>query len=360
MSFFQNNQNAIGLDISDLTLRAVQFKGQGRGLAFEGYGQIDVPPGIIKNGEILEPRTVSDLIKRMISRPSFGRFSTKNVIASLPERRSFIKALEIPQIDSQQLEVTIRQEMSQHVPFSADEIYLDWQMFKSGASADTSRVLIGATPKSIVDSYIAALEDADLRPVSLVIESMAIAYALIPPNAEKNTSAMILDIGLNRTSFLVFDQGAVRFSASSKVISGSAMTRLIAQKLNLTNDQAEEAKRLCGLDPTQGKAVIPKTLMPAIDQLAKQIEKFLQFYKTHVPQANEISQIILAGGGANLKNLTKVLSERLGRKVVLGNPWCQFEHLQKTKVIPSQQYLSQPTSFGLGLLGLANLSRKKK
>lgn len=358
MPSLHNNSKALGLDISDLTIRAIQFGGQGRTLSIEAYNQAAIPAGLMKYGEILEPRAVSEIIKKLIATPKKGHFTCKRVYASLPEWKSFVKIIEIPQVDNSQLAETIRWEAAQHIPFATDEVYLDWRVLESNQNANTNRVLIGAIPKTVADAYTAVLEDADLKPIGLIIEPMAITYSLMSSKAEKEYTALILDIGLHRTSSLIVDRGIVTYSSSTKDISGSEMTSLIAKKLKLTDQEAEDAKRLCGLDPTRGKAVIPKTLQPYTKKIEKHIATVLDFYKTHNVFGPDIQQIVLVGGGANLKNLELVLSQRLAQKVVIGDPWQRADSLRKSKIIPANQAVSHCTVIGLGLLGVSELFSK--
>lgn len=353
MTSLRNNNKALGLDISDLTIRAIQFAGQGRALTVDAYNQAPVPAGLMKFGEILEPRAVSEIIKKLIAAPKKGRFSTRRVYASLPEWKSFVKVIEIPLVDNEQLEEAVRWEAAQHIPFAIDEIYLDWRVIESQQSANTHRVLIGAIPKTVADTYTAVLEDADLKPIGLIIEPMAITYALTPQKTEKEYTALVLDIGYHRTSSIIIDRGIVTYSASTKDVSGQAMTSLIVKKLKLTDAEAEDAKRLCGLDPNRGKAVIPNTLLPYITKIEKHITAILNFYKTHNIAGSDIQYVVLVGGGANLKNIDVALSRRLSQKVIIGDPWQKTESLRKLKIIPPNQALSHCTVFGLGLIGIS-------
>ncbi|MBU0707381.1 type IV pilus assembly protein PilM [Patescibacteria group bacterium] len=358
MGLLRKNEKTLGLDISDLVLRAVQLKNHGRSTSFVAYNQIDLPSGIIKNGEILDPRALRDAIKKLISHPSYGRFTAKQVVASLPEAKSFFKVIEIPQVDNQQIDETIKWEITQHIPLSPDEMYMDWKALSTGTGGKL-KIVICAIPKTIVDSYTAGLEDAGLRPIALIIESIAIAHNLISQKLENTTSALILDIGLNRTSFLVYEGGAVRFSASSKRVSGQAMTNLISQRLKLTDKQAERAKRMVGLDPTRGKAAIPKILDTYINKATQQIDEILKFYSAHHPGSKKIDQIIIIGGGANLRNLTDILSKKINKNIILGDPWSRFKNLKNTSIIPKNQHLSHSTVLGLASMCSSDIFENK-
>ncbi|MDP3964101.1 MAG: type IV pilus assembly protein PilM [bacterium] len=351
MGLFTQNKKTFGLDVSDRVIRAVELKGQGKSLAFEAYSWLELPEGVIRSGEILEPAAFSEAVKECLNRPRTGRFTTKRVIACLPERKSFIKILDLSKSDETAIEEKIGWEIVQHVPYNQEEIYLDWETLQTD-DPETTRVITNTTPRTIADTYVSALEEADLQPVNLVIESLAIARSLFTDEQEKEANALIIDLGRQRTSFFIFDRGAVRFSASAQNISGSLMTKLIAEKLRLTEEQAEQAKRLCGLDPSRGKAAIPKLLMPVIDRLIQRSFRIINFYKNSVPDGRNVEKVVLVGGGANLRNIAKEMTQIMNYPVEIGDIWSRFPQNKKKKLISKGEQLSQATVLGLGMLGL--------
>ncbi|MEW5692075.1 MAG: pilus assembly protein PilM [Candidatus Hydrogenedentota bacterium] len=73
------------------------------------------------------------------------------------------------------------------------------------------------------------------------------------------------------------------------------------------------------VDKDYDKGEISGFIMPVIDRLILEIRRSLDYYATQ-SQGTEINQIYLTGGSALLKNIDKLLSERLGVEVSLFNP----------------------------------------
>lgn len=337
------NKNIFGLDISDRALRLVQCKKRGKKIVISSYNELMVPPDIISSGVIKQTDKLIKLLDQLVKSAKGSKITSKNVIAVLPEPKTFIKVIEIPSDPNEKIIELVKEEIKNHIPFSPEEIYLDWQILKQDQK--TIKLLIGAVPKDIVDTHFSVLEKSGLIPQVLEIEAAAIIRSLIGENDQK--AKIIIDFGAVRTGLIVYDQGTVQFTISLP-ISGIKITETIAKTLDLDSKKAEKAKIVCGLDQTKCDGALLKILMSAIDSLTSQIKKAIVFYKTNSPGNNPISEIILCGGGANFSQIDKVLSEKLKLPVKIGNPFTKVKQTKKL-TIPANKALSYTTAVGLAL-----------
>ena len=117
------------------------------------------------------------LLDKTIKTAQGEKIKTKNVITVLPEQKTFIKLIEVSTVDDDQLDEAIREEVVNHIPLNIDEVFWDWQIIKK--DSDTTKLLIGAAPKGIVNSYTSFLEKSNLIPNALEIEAAAIIRSLI-------------------------------------------------------------------------------------------------------------------------------------------------------------------------------------
>lgn len=99
----------------------------------------------------------------------------------MPETKTFIKLIEIPLVENKKIKETIEQEICQHIPLVKEDMYFDWQIIKKITKNNEQKIqiLIGATPKNIVDSYADILKKAGLNPLIFEIEACAITRNLI-------------------------------------------------------------------------------------------------------------------------------------------------------------------------------------
>ena len=102
-------------------------------------------------------------------------------------------------------------------------------------------------------------------------------------------------------------------------ISGEEITTKISQALDLTKEQAEKAKIICGLDENKANGVIKNILADTIKNLVEKIKEAISFHGNYFPQNGPLNQILLCGGGSNIPNLEKIISEEISIEVKLAD-----------------------------------------
>lgn len=135
----------------------------------------------------------------------------------------------------------------------------------------------------------------------------------------------------------------------------------IAQKLNIDFKKAQSLKFKIGLDKENEDKDIFNTLLPSLTKLLEKIKECISFHQEYGEKergCSGIDEIILCGGGANLKGLAEYLSARVKIPVSLGNPWVNILpgkkgkiDLKKIPIIPYEESLAYATVLGLALRG---------
>jgi len=333
--FLNNNSTyPIGLDISDLSLKLVQLNKINNKIKIQALSKINLPRGIIDNGVIKNQDKLIEAIKTMISNPAFGKISSREIIACLPETKTFIKLIEINKT-SDPLEKTINQEIKKYIPLQLDEIYYDWQVVEN--SSNKQLVLIGAAPQNIVNQYTDLFNQTELSLLALEIESISICRSLLkeedglssifsasairqtPPKIAVNSSNYaIIDMGASHTSMIFYSKNTILFIISMP-ISGEQITDNIAKALKLNSALAEKAKIICGLDENKAEGIIKNMLTDIIKKLIDKIQEALEFYNYHFVNRGALKQILLCGGGANIKNLAQIIKQAVNIEVKIGD-----------------------------------------
>ncbi|MFA5359412.1 MAG: type IV pilus assembly protein PilM [Patescibacteria group bacterium] len=319
----------IGLDISDLSIKLVQLDKRRDKIKIRALSKLNLTQGVIVNGEIKNKAELIKAIKKIISDPLYGKINSEEVVACLPESKTFIKLIEI-QKSPNHLSDIIGSEIEKHVPMALNEIYYDWQVIAE--LPEKHLVLIGAASKNIVNQYTEMLDEAKLSPIALEIEPIAICRCLLKEEGSnlkpikfgaKNKTDIslnygIIDIGANHTCMIFYSGNAILFTVSMPV-SGEEITTKISQALNLTKEQAEKAKIICGLDEKKANGVIKDILADTLKNLTTKIKEAISFYENYFPQNGPLNQILLCGGGANIPDLEKIISKELSVEVKLAD-----------------------------------------
>jgi len=323
MLLANNSTYPVGLDISDLSIKLVQLNKIRDKIKIQALGKLTLPLGVITNGVINDRAELIKAIKKIIAAPGYGKVSSEEAAVCLPESKTFIKRIEVAKSPNSLADV-IGAEIEKHVPMSKSEIYYDWQV--TAELADKYQVLIGAAPKEIVDQYAQLLDDAKLSVAAMEIEPTAICRCLLKEEAPEAKPAAaplkpegtaplnygIIDIGANHTCLIFYSDNTIVFSVSMP-ISGEEITAKISRTLDLTPEQAEKAKIICGLDETKANGVIKKILEETIKNLISKIKEALDFYENYY--GGKLNKILLCGGGGNITELGKIIAQEFSIKV---------------------------------------------
>lgn len=319
--FLSTNSNyPIGLDISDLSLKVVQLNKIRDRIKIQALGSKNLPEGLIINGEIKDKKQLVKYINELLDRPNSGKITSREVITCLPETRTFIKYINIEK-GLNAIGDMIIGEMEKHIPLSLDEIYFDWQVVgQKGTSYD---ILLGASPKNIVNQYIEVMNDASLTTLALEVEPISICRSLLKEEnsnykINQNKNYCIFDFGASRSSMIIYARNTILFTVSMPIC-GYEINQKISQTLQIDYDQAEKTKIVCGLDKNDANGVVNKILSFEINQLINKIKKTLEFYNSNFINYGPINQILLSGGGANIKRLDSVIFEAIGIETIIGN-----------------------------------------
>ncbi len=348
--FFQPQQDSIGLDISDRSLKAVQLKRTlNNAIGLQGISRVDLPAGVFEDGELKQPETLTKAFAELLARPLQGSFTTSYVCACLPETKTFIKMIDIPPMSESEIAQAVKWEAEHHIPIPIDDTYWDWQQVdKPQNPNERLPVLLGVVPKQIVDSYTSVVNQSRLVPLAMEVEAVAIARALLPPDHVQASAGatMIIDIGATRTSLMVVDRDVLQFTVSLP-LSGRKITETIATALKLTEDQAERAKIVCGLDPKKCHGAMAEILRENMDELVRRIRDAVVFYREHFPKGQTVNEVVLCGGGSNFKQIDKHLNAKLELPVRRGNPWLNLD--PSPAPLKPNDLISYTTAIGLAL-----------
>lgn len=352
---------AFGLDIGDLSIKLVQLKRNSlfhkqHSFVVENCRSINLPPGLIVNGELQKPEGVRKRIEHLLHGQGEQKPITSPwVVSALPESQTFIKLIETNTPPEKLLEEDIRLLAKKHLPFEDnDSFYLKWQIMPNiDGENNKTRILIGAAIKVIADSYTYLLESLGLGVIALEIEALAIARAMITAQkGYEGEARALLDLGATRSSFIIYDHDIIQFSTSLP-FSGEIITTALSQKLHITDEEAEEIKIKQGLDYKKRKDTSWLIMEKLTADLIEYIQDSINFYYTHFPNTNRVTRITMCGGGSNLNRLNTILSHQLKILTQPGRPWKNlFSH--EPDFITKEESLGYATAIGLALRAADN------
>ena len=332
----------LGLDISTTAVKLVELSDAGKGLLrIERYIIEPLPKDAVSDGNIANMDQVAETL-----RTAWKNLGTrvKNVALALPSSAVITKKILAPaSLKGVDLENQIETEANQVIPFSLDEVNLDFQVLgPSTSNQDDVQVLLAAARKEKVEDRVAAVEAAGLKALIMDVESFATQTAFeqmahLLPNSGAGQTVAIIDIGAQNMHINIFNNGELVYQREHG-FGGSQLNNEIARRYGMTTDEAEHAKR---------KGTLPESfdvevLQPYSETLAMEIGRALQLFTTST-QYQKVDQILLAGGGAMIPGVDEVVAQRTGMPTMVVNPFSNMT--VGSRVRPQQLAVDAPSLF---------------
>jgi type IV pilus assembly protein PilM len=348
-NIFSINSRPFGLDLSDLSLKAVFLEKNGSIDTLSSFGSVPLPVGAVLDGEILKEDMVVSAIRTLLEKAGPKRIATRQVVCSLPEIKAFLRIINLPIMNEVEAKEAIKWEIEANIPLTLDQVYYDSQVLSRNLSKEKNKmsVLVVVVAKTVVDQFVATLETVGLEVVGLETESIAQARSLLLEE-ENDQTTLIVDIGDRRTSFLISIGNTPCFT-SSIPLSSQMITDAISKSMRVSFEEAESIKLTYGIGSFLKKDVLFKAVEPVIESLVVEIKKSAEFYLHGLRYSSTIDTIVLCGGGSNMVGLLPYLSKRLNMSVEVGNPWGNVHLGKHLPLIERKKSIQYSTAIGLAL-----------
>jgi type IV pilus assembly protein PilM len=326
---FYRDEPLFGLDIGHSSLKVMQIDGRVAGQLplVQGYGISAFEPGAIQNGEIIKPDVIAKALHQLFEKDLLGTISSRRVACSLPTSGTFSRPMKLPLMNHEDIVEAIHLEADQYIPLPQDSLYLDYEI--SHQDTQGIELLMVATPRKIVDSYLKTLQSLELEPVAFEPSINAASRLLQLSEDIKPEPSILVDIGAATTDIAIFDQTLL---VASTISTGSdSTTDLISKNLHLSHAQASEFKNQFGIAYSEKQQRIIDAIEPQLEALVHEIQKSIRYYTERAAESGKkITQIITVGGGAVMPGLNHHLSKELRLPVQNLEPWQKISFGQLT------------------------------
>ncbi|MCW2991910.1 MAG: pilM [Solirubrobacterales bacterium] len=335
----------IGLDIEPGAVRAAVARMDGGRLVLDRSAAAPLAPGVVRDGEVVEPEVLSEALRAMFEEHGFDR----RVRIGVANQRIVVRHLLLPPItDSKELETAVRFLASSELPMPIDQAVLDYVVLGPVETPEgpRTRVLVVAARRSMIDVLLASARAAGLRPEGIDLAAFAMSRALADGDA-----APVLHLAVG---------GVVNLSVASagecvftRVVGGGmeAMAAELAERRDLTTEEARAALHAVrlGHDAPSPAAAVPlddaevadadaeavvvdavavdavaadaeRVLTEGLRRIAGEVRNSLDFHLA--AQAADaparVERVLLTGTAAGVSGFAEALAERLSLPVAIG------------------------------------------
>ncbi len=346
----------LGVDLSPDAIKLVELKPEKGKPQLVTYGYTEAKSDVLMGDFINNKNITSTLLKEVADR---AKVTTDLALAALPLASIFSSVITLTGLlkkdldNKSKIKSLLAEEIKKILPRPLDEMVFDFNLIPTeevekanrNTKLSAAKFLITAAPNDVVQEYVDIFKQVGFQLTNLDIESFALVRALV--GADKSL-IMIVDMGENRTSLVIVNLGVPILNRTIQV-GGSAVTKAIADNLNITISEAENYKLDLNIMMAQENMEnFPKPVEDALAPIITEIKYLLKTYYEQRGREKLLDKIILTGGGSLLGNyLDKYLTKILDIRAYVGDPWARV--IYPEELGPVLQEIGPRFSVALGL-----------
>jgi type IV pilus assembly protein PilM len=333
------SRTAVGLDIGTSSVRAAQVTIGKGGDVLDRFGQVPLPVGAVRDGEVADPEAVGKAIKQLWAST---KFTKKDVVLGVSNQRVFVRLVDMPWMPAQDLKNALPYQVADLVPMPVSEAVLDFVPLDE-LRTDSSRQIRGllvAASQDMVLGAIRAVQKAGLKATTVDLTPFALlrSAGTADPLGQFGPEAVV-DIGSRITNIVVHEAGVPKF-VRILLLGGDDITASVVEKLGIPVAEAERMKRdsafLASDGGAQARRAVDAAQAEFVDEVRGSIDYFLA-----TSASRPLSRLVLSGGGSLAPGLAQKLATAVRSQVEYGKSFAQLT-IGKTGLAPEQVRFVEP------------------
>ncbi len=273
----------------------------------KSYFYENVPDNAVKDGMIQYWDAMSEFLRDTLKQHGI---KCKNVIFSVPLNGVYIRNIELPLMNLQQLELNLPFEFHDYISESSDKYFYDYAVIdKTDKSMKLQAV---ACSKELIEHYRKMAKAAKLVPIGLVPEVIGIQRILGAYkqqfSIEEQKDFAILDMGDESFKIHFYNKGI--YNATRTFEPGGYA---LAEKISEINGTDIHISHMA-LEENLNNIQSHPSLVQMYENRAVEIMRALNFY-SYSNNNNNIDTLYYCGGVSNIRKYIKVLSETVNLPV---------------------------------------------
>lgn len=331
-------RTAIGLDIGTSGVRAAELSFGRHGVTLEKFGQVAVPAGSVRDGEVVEPQSVAEAIRELWAAT---KFSSKEVVLGIANQRVVVRTVEVAWLPAGELRKSLPLQVADQLPMPVADAVLDFHPLEEvhGPRGRMLRGLLVAAVRESVLGNVRCAERAGLKPTSVDLTSFAVLRALGGVGVADSRTEALVDVGARVTNIVVHTAGVPHF-VRILLMGGHDLTDALSERLGVSLAEAEGLKQTIGLRSTGANPNVARTIDASAQSLVDEIRGSLDYFRSS-SAGTPPERIVLSGGGSALPGFAERLEQGVRIPVVDGNPM-QTMRLGRTGLDDAQLALVRP------------------
>ncbi len=308
-------------------------------MTLEKFGQVAVPEGAVRDGEVLDQPTVAAAIRQLWTAT---KFSHKKVVLGVANQRVVVRQVDLPPMPAADLRKALPFQVQDYLPMPVDQAVLDFHPLETVEvnGVPQTRGLLVAAARETVMANVRCAQAAGLETTMVDLTSFAVLRSIgTRVSADVETEALV-DIGSRVTNIVVHSAGVPRF-VRILLMGGQDITDSVAERLGVPMGEAEGLKQQLGLIGAGDElATASRAVEGTAQSFVDEVRGSLDYYAASNPDW-PIGRLVLSGGGSTLRGLAERLSGATRLDVVAGDPMSSMR-IGRTGLSEQQLSLVQP------------------
>jgi type IV pilus assembly protein PilM len=337
----RKHRSVIGLDIGSCSVKLVELEVRGRQAKLVRFAQAPLLPEAIVDSEIMDRQAVVDAIQNLFEEQGI---KTKSVATAVSGRAVIVKKIWMDRLEQDDARAAIQWEAEQHIPYDINDVTLDFQILKSDPEAKQMEVLLVAAKKEMVHAHADLVREAGLNPEIIDVDAFALQNAVLANyDLTDNEVAALVNVGAEETNLNIIRAGIPLYT-KDLAIGTSTLLEAMKRKYALRQEEAEAALR-----GESEEVDLPESVREVFEELVSAVERAAAYLKSS-GDADRVTRILLAGGGAGLPGLKDFLASRQQVPVEVVDPLARLEI--DTDRVDAREWAKQAAQYSVSL-GLA-------
>jgi len=312
-------RTAIGLDIGTSVVRAVELSFGRGGITLERFGQVVLPDGVVRDGQVVDPEPVVARLRELWEATGL---SHKRVVLGVANQRVIVRQIDLPLMPPEELRKSLPFQVMDVLPMDVEQSVLDFfplEQLEDAQGVQTLRGLLVAASRDTVFANVQAVQRAGLRVEAVDLTSFAVLRALGKQSGPDVETEALIDIGARVTNIVVHHAGLPVF-VRILLMGGQDVTDAVSDSLEVPLATAEALKQQIGVtDRTDEFDDLFRVVEGTSQDFVEEVVGSLDYFAASNP-GTRIERILVSGGGSRLAGLLDRLAGETRVPVVSGDP----------------------------------------
>lgn len=345
----------VGVDMGTSSIKIVEIEKRDERAVLKNYGELALGPlaGVgIGQATHLPPEKLAEALRELLKETGI---TAHHISFAIPFSASLLVIVQLPDVGDSKLESMVTIEARRYIPVPMSEITLNWwalpkRQGKQSAPSDVApvreyrEVILAAVHNDVFKQYETLRQNTGLTDAAVHFE-MEIFSMLRSVVGRDLEPMVVIDIGAGTTKVVIVDEGVVR---GSHIISmgGQDITLTLAKALNVPFVKAEEMKRRAGIMGNEEGRDVLSVAELLLSTIFNETKRVVQNYEQRYDR--KIEKVVLMGGGALLKGLSRLAAGYFPeKKVIVGDPFSRVD--APAFLAPTLRSISPNFSIALGI-----------